>query len=170
MKMEEMRRWFRNRCMVAAFASALALVMVASLVAFAARRDASAASPWQQGPAPALPHTIADLGGARIALVDDNGHTRIRLDCANGSGETVIVTLTTEPKGGTGTRIAATAPSCTAGLPSGWGGDLLDRLAVGDRVWITLQAPGERLEQKEALLYMMGTDGRLRPGAGSVWR
>ncbi|MDP9371644.1 MAG: hypothetical protein M3Q65_04140 [Chloroflexota bacterium] len=167
-----MREWTRKRRTVALLLAAVLAIGLLGLIVIL--RDNRAALAWKQGPAVALPATIAEVEAIRLTMEDQPGLLAYSLQCLQPAGDRTIEVTARDPRG---TRTTTFPRACTApGQPAGRGTMLrLDELQTGETIEITLsvQSTGGRSPTGLAAVsrvYTMGTDGRLRLGLGSVWR
>jgi len=171
---------------IAGATGVLMLVMIAGFVAGSPARAIGAVvgtdSTWRQGPAITLPYSVARVGPLRLVLrgrrVASMGRVTYSysLECGGrgaarpvqvsaglaGHAQTVLVSLSM-------VSCRAARPLATGPLPQ------VATLRTGDTWVIGLSAqvvpiPTHRTLARTDRAFMMGTDGRLRAGLGSVWR
>lgn len=171
---------------IAGATGVLMLVMIAGFVAGGPARAigafAGTGSIWRQGPAITLPHTVARVGPLRLVLrgrrLTSMGRVTYSysLECGGrgvahaiqvsaglaGHAQIALVSLST-------VSCRAARPLTTGPLPQ------VATLRTGDTWVIGLSAqvvpiPTHPTLQRADRAFMMGTDGQLRAGLGSVWR
>ena len=136
----------------------------------------SAAQPaWRENAPVSLPHTAASVQAITLTIGAANSGLNYQIACGTvGSYQNVAlaVTLNTAPTTAiTNVRDVA----CTSNQQIVAQGNLsrLDARQIGDTVTFALTAEANPLQQgiaKQDIVYMVGSNGSLHEGAGSVWQ
>lgn len=138
-----------------------------------------AQSAWKQGPAVEMPHTAATVDALELVVDEANGTLVLTARCtaeATYRGVTIEAQVDGESvaSGAVEARSEDEPVVCESGrVVLQTLVDQIETVSVGETVEVALSIqpmPGYEGPVKQSHLYMMGTDGKLRSGAGSVWK
>ncbi len=129
---------------------------------------------WKQGPAVALPHVVSKIDAIELRLVRQEPQLVLTMSCTGpGTYHDVKVSVTVNDVTFSSTmdQVECTGPNVPLADQLVLQTDRATRVA--SETTISLEASfvrGNLRGGKDSVLYMTGTDGQLRQGAGSVWR
>ncbi|MBS1251666.1 MAG: hypothetical protein MAG451_00699 [Anaerolineales bacterium] len=134
---------------------------------------------WKQGPAIKMPHTAATVGALELVVYEEDGTLVLSAVCVSeGAYRNVTIEAQVADDNVAANAIEGVSEQesvvCEPGqtVLRSFVGEISD-VAVGEEVEVALSIqpmPDYEGVVKQIHLYMMGTDGKLRSGAGSVWK
>ena len=133
---------------------------------------------WKQGDPVELPTTAAEFSDLVMVIDREGDELSFEASCKE-PAEYTEVRVEVRTEGSVEAQRYAIKPDsenaivkCEPGAPWLQGrAPVFDKMETGDELWVRLEfhKPDGFGAAKEHL-YLMGTDGRLRDGAGSVWK
>lgn len=131
------------------------------------------AATWRQGAAIAVPAAVATTGAFRLVLDDRAAPLPYHLVCVAASPAATLDVRMRTPRGISTTTVTRDCATPGATVARGTAGRTAD-LDTGALIEFTLLVGPPEAQQGSvagsSTVYMLGSDGQLRAGAGSVWR
>ncbi|KAB8142864.1 hypothetical protein F8S13_11440 [Chloroflexia bacterium SDU3-3] len=129
-------------------------------------------SPWKESTPIPKPHTVSTLGTLELFITDDTPNIILGLTCSGTNSYKDIIISIEEGKSNFSSHSSMSKLDCSS--QSHHYENVLEVnniFHVGDTLEISLEANASDInKKKETTFYMIGTDKRLREGAGSVWK
>ena len=132
---------------------------------------------WKQGPALSLPHVVTEFDGVQLILSEEQSQLVLKLECVNTASYQKAEVSVDTTKSDSQTIISLDHIQCSddGSVLAMNSLSLPNTLQTGDVIDINFELQfSDAAEQdagaKDNNIYMLGTDGKLREGMGSVYK